>query len=56
MVNMRNKIEKELIKIVAEITERDESEIWAKRDQNFFNDMGFESLIALEIIAEIEQN
>ncbi len=48
-------IEKGVTSIVAEVTELDEKEIWAKRDANFFKDLEIDSLLALEILALIEK-
>ena len=48
-------IEKEVTSIVAEVTELDESEIWEKRDADFFKDLEIDSLLALEILALIEK-
>ena len=48
-------IEKEVTAIVAEVTELDESEIWEKRDADFFKDLEIDSLLALEILALIEK-
>ncbi|MCP4913502.1 MAG: acyl carrier protein, partial [Oligoflexia bacterium] len=40
---------------VAEVTELEESEIWEKRDADFFKDLEIDSLLALEILALIEK-
>ncbi|MDR4505322.1 MAG: phosphopantetheine-binding protein [Candidatus Scalindua sp.] len=48
-------IEKEVTAIVAEVTELEESEIWEKRDADFFKDLEIDSLLALEILALIEK-
>jgi acyl carrier protein len=48
-------IEKEVTSIVAEVTELEESEIWEKRDADFFKDLEIDSLLALEILALIEK-
>ncbi len=48
-------IEKEVTAIVAEVTELEESEIWEKRDADFFKELEIDSLLALEILALIEK-
>ncbi|HHT9129780.1 MAG TPA: acyl carrier protein [Candidatus Brocadiaceae bacterium] len=48
-------VEKGVTAIVAEVTELDQSEIWNKRDANFFKDLEIDSLLALEILALIEK-
>ncbi|MBS1256993.1 MAG: Acyl carrier protein [Candidatus Scalindua arabica] len=48
-------LEKDITAIVAEVTELDESEIWEKRDADFFKDLEIDSLLALEILALIEK-
>ena len=48
-------IEKEVTSIVAEVTELEESEIWEKRDADFFKELEIDSLLALEILALIEK-
>ena len=48
-------IDKEVTSIVAEVTELEESEIWEKRDADFFKELEIDSLLALEILALIEK-
>ncbi len=48
-------IDKEVTAIVAEVTELEESEIWEKRDADFFKELEIDSLLALEILALIEK-
>ncbi len=48
-------VEKEITSIVAEVTEMTDEEIWEKRDVDYFNDIGLDSLLALEILAMIEK-
>jgi len=48
-------IDQEITKKVAEILEMDETELWEKRDMHFFQDLGLDSLLALEIIASFEK-
>jgi acyl carrier protein len=46
-------LEQEIRSIIAEIAERDEEEI--KSDLNFVEDLGFDSMMALEILAKLEK-
>ncbi|MGA1874533.1 MAG: acyl carrier protein [bacterium] len=46
-------LEQEIRSIIAEIAERDEEEI--KGDLNFVEDLGFDSMMALEILAKLEK-
>ncbi len=48
-------LEKDITAIVAEVTELEESEIWEKRDADFFKDLEIDSLLTLEILALIEK-
>ena len=48
-------LEKDITAIVAEVTELEETEIWEKRDADFFKDLEIDSLLALEILALIEK-
>ncbi len=48
-------VEKEITSIVAEVTEMSDEEIWEKREVDYFNDIGLDSLLALEILAMIEK-
>lgn len=48
-------IDRDVTRIVAEITEMEEAEIWEKRDANFYKDLKIDSLLALEILAMIEK-
>lgn len=47
--------EKEITRMVAEIIEVEETELWENRSKNLFEDLGLDSLLALEIIAHIEK-
>lgn len=47
-------IERTVTQVVAEVSEKKEEEIWEKRDQNLFKDLGLDSLLALEIVAMLE--
>ena len=50
-----NAIEKDLTGIISKIVEIGEDKLVENRDKHFFNDLGLDSLIALEIIASIEK-
>lgn len=49
-----NEIERQVTQVVAEVSEKKEEEIWEKREQNLFKDLGLDSLLALEIVAMLE--
>ena len=51
----KNSLEQEILKMVSFIVERDEDELLKNRNKHFFNDLGLDSLVALEIIAAIEK-
>jgi acyl carrier protein len=55
MLLTADNIDKEVTSIVAEVTELEESEIWEKRDADFFKELEIDSLLALEILALIEK-
>ncbi|MFQ5713551.1 MAG: acyl carrier protein [Candidatus Scalinduaceae bacterium] len=55
MILTADNIDKEVTSIVAEVTELEESEIWEKRDSDFFKELEIDSLLALEILALIEK-
>jgi acyl carrier protein len=44
-----------ITRIVAEVTELDVDEIWQQRDKHFMDDLGIDSMLALEIVASIEK-
>ena len=48
-------LEKEITKLIAEIIETDDEEVWENRDKHLFEDLGLDSLLGLEIIASIEK-
>jgi acyl carrier protein len=48
-------LEGDITAIVAEVTELEESEIWERREADFFKDLEIDSLLALEILALIEK-
>jgi acyl carrier protein len=50
-----NTLEKEIANIVAEIIEVEEEELWESRDKHLFEELGLDSLLGLEIIANIEK-
>lgn len=50
-----NTLEKEIANMVAEIIEVEEEEIWENRDKHLFEELGLDSLLGLEIIANIEK-
>jgi acyl carrier protein len=41
--------------VVAEVAELPEQELWRKRDADLFEDLGLDSLLALEIVASLER-
>ncbi len=55
MLLTADNIDKEVTSIVAEVTELEESEIWEKRDADFFKELEIDSLLALGILALIEK-
>ncbi len=50
-----DEIEKTVTRTVAEVAEKSEDEIWEKRNQHLFKEVGLDSLLALEIIAMLER-
>ena len=52
---MLDELEQSVTSVVAEIAELPEEEIWAKRDADLFDDLGLDSLLALEIVASLER-
>jgi len=50
-----DEIEATVTGIVAEVAELSEEELWRRRDEHLFEDIGLDSLLALEIIASIER-
>ncbi len=53
MTDKAKNLTKEIRSIIAEIAEMDEEEI--KGDSNFVEDLGFDSMMALEILAKLEK-
>jgi acyl carrier protein len=41
--------------VVAEVAELSDEELWTKRDADLFEDLGLDSLLALEIVAALER-
>jgi acyl carrier protein len=52
---MQNELERDITRMLAEIIEMDEATLWDKRDQNFVEDLGIDSMLALEILALLEK-
>jgi acyl carrier protein len=50
-----DEIEQVVTTVVAEIAELPEAELWQKRDAHLFEDLGIDSLLALEIVASLER-
>ena len=46
---------KEVTALIAEIVEMDEQELWQKKEQHFVEDLGIDSMLALEILASLEK-
>ena len=49
-------IEEFVVQTVAEVAELSEEEVWDKRHRNIFQEVGLDSLLALEIIANLEDH
>ena len=41
--------------MLAEVVEMDETELWEKRNQRFVEELGVDSMLALEILALLEK-
>lgn len=52
---MAEGIDQEVTALIAEIVEMEESELWESRDKNFVEDLGIDSMLALEILAALEK-
>jgi acyl carrier protein len=50
-----DKIEETVTSVVAEVSEKPEEELWEQRDSHLFEDVGLDSLLALEIITTLER-
>ena len=48
-------IERAVTEVVAEISEKSEEDIWQQRDKHLFEEVGLDSLLALEIVATLER-
>lgn len=47
--------EKEITQLLAEVIEIDAAELWEKRQLRFVDDLGVDSMLALEILALLEK-
>jgi acyl carrier protein len=52
---MEPDLEREITQIVAEIIEMDDSELWARRNDHFVEQLGVDSMLALEMLAILEK-
>ncbi|KAA3605160.1 MAG: acyl carrier protein [Planctomycetota bacterium] len=50
-----SELEKQVTALVAEIFEMEDSELWEKRSQHFVEDLGIDSMLALEVLASLER-
>jgi acyl carrier protein len=48
-------VERAVTEVVAEVSEKSEEELWAQRDSHLFEEVGLDSLLALEIVATLER-
>ena len=48
-------VERAVTEVVAEVSEKPEEELWAQRDSHLFEEVGHDSLLALEIVATLER-
>jgi acyl carrier protein len=48
-------VERAVTEVVAEVSEKSEEELWEKRNSHLFEDVGLDSLLALEIVATLER-
>ena len=48
-------LEKDITQMLAEVIEIDEAELWEKRQLRFVDDLGVDSMLALEILALLEK-
>ena len=48
-------IERTVTTVVAEIAELAPDDLWAKKDAHLFEELGLDSLLALEIVASLER-
>lgn len=52
---MEHGLEREITTIVAEIIEMEEDDLWSKREAHFVNELGVDSMLALEMLAVLEK-
>jgi acyl carrier protein len=52
---MEHGLEREITTIVAEIIEMEEDDLWNKREAHFVNELGVDSMLALEMLAVLEK-
>jgi len=52
---MTTEIEKDITHMLAEVVEMDEAELWEKRNARFVEELGVDSMLALEILALLEK-
>jgi acyl carrier protein len=48
-------IERAVTEVVAEVSEKPEEELWRQRNCHLFEEVGLDSLLALEIVATLER-
>jgi acyl carrier protein len=48
-------VERAVTEVVAEVSEKPAEELWAQRDSHLFEEVGLDSLLALEIVATLER-
>jgi acyl carrier protein len=52
---MEHGLEREITTIVAEIIEMEEEDLWSKREAHLVNELGVDSMLALEMLAVLEK-
>jgi acyl carrier protein len=52
---MEHGLDREITTIVAEIIEMEEDDLWNKREAHFVNELGVDSMLALEMLAVLEK-
>jgi len=50
-----DQVERAVTEVVAEVAEKSEEELWEQRNAHLFDDVGLDSLLALEIVATLER-
>jgi acyl carrier protein len=48
-------IERDVTGVVAEVSEKPAEELWGQKDSHLFEEVGLDSLLALEIVATLER-